>query len=79
MVRSAWQAIGRPFAGAEGTQIRRTRAALFAKEITFRSHGQERPHETRTRNRKALRAGRPAGHAGTDHAIDSWHGSRGTT
>lgn len=78
MVRAAWQAIGGPFTGAEETQIRRTRAALFAKEATFRSHGRHgwagRAHESG----RQCALGVPQGMRDMGHTADGGHDSRST-
>ena len=64
VARAAWQATGRPFAeGGRNADQQNARGAARG-EATFRSRGRGRPGGTRTRIKKALRAGRPAGHAG---------------
>lgn len=58
------QAIGRPFAvGGRNADQRNARGAIRG-EVTFRSRGRGRLGGARTRIKKALRAGLPAGHAG---------------
>ncbi len=64
VARAAWQATGRPFAeGGRNADQQNARGAA-RREATFRSRGRGRLGGTRTRIKKALRAGRPAGHAG---------------
>ena len=64
VARVGWQATGRPFAeGGRNADQQNARGAA-RREATFRSRGRGRLGGTRTRIKKALRAGRPAGHAG---------------
>ena len=83
VARAAWQATGRPFAeGGRNADQQNARGAA-RREATFRSRGRGRLGGTRTRIKKALRAGRPAGHAAecgtgaTPPKAGTAHGERG--
>lgn len=77
--RARGQAIGRPFAVDGRDADQQNPHGADRRKVTFGSHGQDRPPRRAQETGRRCALGVPQGMRDTDHAIDSWHGSRGTT